>query len=435
MTRWLVAITMTMMFSLSPVVFALDIYQLEKEKQIEISSWLDIDSKQQKTAVINQQVIMYIEVATPRWFTGGTDIKPFSIDNLVIPPRNMLATNFTENIQGVTWSRQRWEVRLFPQISGKYVIPPIAVQVQISAEHNDGKTENVRGVLFTQPLAFSAQNPSGFIDREKGWVTATKVALSQQWLQSSEETKAGDSVTRIITINASNTLAMLIPDLLKTQTDYNLYHSYPDPPQLKDSQVRGDYQSRRIEQEVYLLQSGGDVVFPELNLQWWNSDSGKLEQLTLEGKTIKVKHTLSSLLRTYWRLIALATGLVLLLILVLFRTKVYYKTHPLPDTIIFNRALRDKAWPKARTLIYKKLYKENNQLQLGTYSDDKPWLENSVLVQSSSTTRLSLNIVWKTLKRNRTLFRLTLPKALPKLEKVKTDSAQQHAVQPPCKAP
>ncbi|MCV5803009.1 BatD family protein, partial [Escherichia coli] len=82
---------------------------------------------------VNEQVILTIEVATPRWFTGGTRIGNIEIPNVIAKQRNQLATNFTEQKEGQTWSRQRWEVTLYPQASGDFVIPPVAVGVQVSA--------------------------------------------------------------------------------------------------------------------------------------------------------------------------------------------------------------------------------------------------------------------------------------------------------------
>ncbi|MEZ9417534.1 hypothetical protein AB4189_25760, partial [Vibrio sp. 10N.286.49.E1] len=89
-------------------------------------------------------------VATPRWFTGGTRIGGIEIPNVIAKQRNQLATNYTERVGSITWSRQRWEVTLYPMTSGEFVIPTLPVRVQVSAP--DGS--NVGGTLYTQPIKF-----------------------------------------------------------------------------------------------------------------------------------------------------------------------------------------------------------------------------------------------------------------------------------------
>ncbi|MDO6575027.1 hypothetical protein, partial [Staphylococcus pasteuri_A] len=94
-------------------------------KQLEVRSWVALgDSDEPSDKVLNvavkQQAVLYIEVATTRWFTGGTRIGNIDVPNLIAKQRNLLATNYTERRNGETWSRQRWELTLYPQASGEY---------------------------------------------------------------------------------------------------------------------------------------------------------------------------------------------------------------------------------------------------------------------------------------------------------------------------
>lgn len=126
------------LFLLIAIVFSMKIHaatQLDGSDNVSIKTWLSEPSKtdeDQKAYAINQQIILYIEVVTPRWFTGGTRIAAIDIPNVAVKQRNQLATNFTERKNGVTWTHQRWEVTLYPQKAGTYVIPPTAVKVQVS---------------------------------------------------------------------------------------------------------------------------------------------------------------------------------------------------------------------------------------------------------------------------------------------------------------
>ena len=58
---------------------------------------------------------------------------------------------------------------------------------------------------------------------------------------------------RTITINAKDSLSVLLPDLL-SDVATTQYQAYPKPNKLSDMQTRGDYQSSRSEETVYVIQ-------------------------------------------------------------------------------------------------------------------------------------------------------------------------------------
>ena len=52
---------------------------------VEVKAWLD-DKNQLDGGryAVNQQVVLYIDVATPRWFTGGTRIASIEIPGVIV---------------------------------------------------------------------------------------------------------------------------------------------------------------------------------------------------------------------------------------------------------------------------------------------------------------------------------------------------------------
>ena len=142
-----------------------------KESNVELSAWVgqqrqDDDSKIVPKFSVNEQVILYIEVATPRWFTGGTHISNVEIPDVIAKQRNQFATNYTERKGGQTWSRQRWEITLYPQRSGQFVIPSVAVDVQVSA--SDGS--KISSTLFTPPITFETSVPSSLLSDKRSLI-------------------------------------------------------------------------------------------------------------------------------------------------------------------------------------------------------------------------------------------------------------------------
>ncbi|MFY2507169.1 BatD family protein [Vibrio pectenicida] len=403
---------------LSSSCYAQNIHDLERNKEIELLAWVgqqSNDASNNKTPKfsVNEQVILYIEVATPRWFTGGTRIGSVEIPSVIAKQRNQLATNYTERKEGQTWSRQRWEVTIYPQSSGRFVIPPIAVGVQVSA--SDGS--KVAGTLYTQPIHFEAIMPSGLISDKLQWFSATDVEVKQTWSTSNDELKVGDAITRTITIDAKDSLSVLLPDLL-SDGPTTQYQAYPKPNKLSDMQTRGDYQSKRSEETVYVIQQGGELELPEYHFQWWNSKTKQIETQVISGKTFTAKHTLKSFIHAYALWFYAAVGLIMVIIMTLFIARQYYRTHPMPDWWVFNRMLAHGHWSNARAFLYRHLRINTNRLEISKVLTSDTWLEQSGRFQDGDQDKRVFLSLWRmiaSMRSNRP--RLAISKALPQLGK------------------
>lgn len=411
---------------------AADIYDLQKSGDVELIAWVGEkpnsgDKITPAKVSVNEQVILNIEVATPRWLTGGTRIGSIEIPNVIAKQRNQLATNYTERVGGTTWSRQRWEVTLYPMTSGEFVIPTVPVRIQVSAP--DGS--NVGGTLYTQPIKFEASLPSGLLSDESPWFSATDVDVEQQWQRSSEDLKVGDAVTRTVTIKAKDSLSVLLPNVLTNESTQQ-YQAYPQPNRLDDTQERGDYRSSRIEETVYVIQQGGEFTLPEFTFQWWDSKNQRLESVVIKGEVFEAKHTFQSFIKAYMS-VFISVGLAVVLCGMLFvAAKRYYKNRPTPSWLVLRRLLKQNNWPALRTFIYRQLRNETSQLelnkaQLGKLNGQKRWIEDSESLQQGREDKNVFTRLWRGLRNlpndtsnssnSRSIFdRLKIPKALPDLK-------------------
>ncbi|NOI34275.1 protein BatD [Vibrio cyclitrophicus] len=413
-------------------VSAADIFDLQKSGDVELIAWVGEKPKSGDKVTptkvsVNEQVILNIEVATPRWLTGGTRIGSIEIPNVIAKQRNQLATNYTERVNGTTWSRQRWEVTLYPMTSGEFVIPTVPVRVQVSAP--DGS--NVGGTLYTQPIKFEASLPSGLLDNESPWFSATEVDTEQQWQRSSENLKVGDAITRTVTIKAKDSLSVLLPDVLNNESTQQ-YQAYPQPNRLDDTQDRGNYRSSRIEETVYVIQQGGEFTLPEFAFQWWDSKNQRIENVVIKGNVFEAKHTVQSFIKAYMS-VFISVGQALLFSVACFvSVKRYYANRPTPGWLALRRLLKQGNWPALRTFIYRQLRNETSQLelgkaQLGKLNGQKCWLEDSEALQQGREDKSVFTRLWKGIRNfpgdtsnssnSRSIFdRLKIPKALPDLK-------------------
>ncbi len=430
--KWLLSMTLMLSWFFPAVASAADIFDLQKSGDVELIAWVGEKPKSgdkiTPTKVsVNEQVILNIEVATPRWLTGGTRIGSIEIPNVIAKQRNQLATNYTERVNGTTWSRQRWEVTLYPMTSGEFVIPTVPVRIQVSAP--DGS--NVGGTLYTQSIKFEASLPSGLLDNESPWFSATEVDTEQQWQRSSENLKVGDAITRTVTIKAKDSLSVLLPDVLNNESTQQ-YQAYPQPNRLDDTQDRGNYRSSRIEETVYVIQQGGEFTLPEFSFQWWDSKNQRLETVVIKGNVFEAKHTVQSFIKAYMS-VFISVGLALLFSVACFvSVKRYYANRPTPGWLVLRRLLKQGNWPALRTFIYRQLRNETSQLeldkaQLGKLNGQKRWLEDSESLQQGREDKNVFTRLWKSLRKlpsdksnssnSRSIFdRLKIPKALPDLK-------------------
>ncbi|MGF1681656.1 BatD family protein [Photobacterium minamisatsumaniensis] len=391
----------------------------DKNGLIEVKAWLGDSAKEGlQTYAINEQIILNIEVSTPRWLTGGTRIGSIEMPDVIVKQRNTLATNYTERRNGQTWSIQHWEITLYPQASGQYRLPPIAVGAQVSAPGGN----NVRATLYTEPLSFMVNLPSVMLSDEVSWLAASDVSVQQDWtvmrgtdsrgVQDVSQTvlKVGDVVTRKVKVEGTDTLSVLIPPLIApTLGDVQ---SYAQPDVLIDSQVRGKYISSREEEVTYVIQSGGEVTLSPIAMYWWNTKTKQLEVLQVEGRTFSVKHTFRSMLTQY--------GTVLFMVMVGLlgcgfgarEIRRFYTNRPLPLWLQFVRALKNKQWATARVLVYRKQRYLANQLELSRYCSESHWQKKSRAVQLNPPSRFMLISIWFQLKRPFKKRHL-IPRALP----------------------
>lgn len=407
---------------ISNVLHAQQLSSAGRTAQVEVRAWLGNVDNENKTPqfMVNQQIVLSIDVGTPRWFTSGTKIQNVELPNVIAMQRNSAAMNYTERRGGQTWSHQRWELTLYPQSSGQYVIEPLDLSITVSAD--DGKP--LSGIVRTPVLNFQVVLPSGLIDTQNTWFSASEVEVLQQWQLSNEELQAGDSISRTVTVKAKDSLSVLLPTLLSAQHS-DFYQAYLQPSALQDTQTRGNYNSQRKEELVYVLQQGGALTIPELEFQWWNSDAQQLETVIIEGREFVIKHTFQSWVKSHSIWVASFAAFVFIFAMSAWLWRKYYRSHPTPVWLNFHRLLKRSQWGKLRTLIYREhRVRRGLRTLLPDKSLSSSWQSDSVALQEGSEDRQVYKRLWRLVRRKPSHSHsgwrdLLLPKALPELARLK----------------
>ena len=251
---------------------------------LQLKVWIDPE----QGAVVSQQINLYIELATRHWFTGGTRIGAFEIDDVVVLRREKFAVNSTRIQDQQTWTVQLWSITLYPQRAGDYVIPQVELEISVADENG----ELSKRWLTTEPITFSASTPdlvraelasSG----ESSWVASTRLEVKESYDKVSTDLKVGDAIRRTIELKSENIAAMMLP-VLQFDSTVGLA-IYQDPAKIEDKVNRGVYLASRTEVVTYVVEKAGFYTLPRLEVFWWDLIRQSLQRETLAERIISTK--------------------------------------------------------------------------------------------------------------------------------------------------
>ncbi len=143
-----------------------------------------------------------------------------------------------------------------------------------------------------QPFHISAPPMSLKIDTIPGmakstwWLPSTKVSLTDSWTDNPPQFQSGVPVTRTLTLAAQNVTAEQLPTIAPLKnTGFQLY---PDKPVLSTDSNGFQLQASRTEKIAYLPNAAGLFTIPEINIDWWNTDSNSPKKGTLPAYSVTV---------------------------------------------------------------------------------------------------------------------------------------------------
>ncbi|WP_456633035.1 BatD family protein [Bradyrhizobium sp. USDA 10063] len=231
--------------------------------------------------VVGQRTTLQIDVLAPNYMTAPPELPAFQVRNAVT--RQLQSINRSEQRDGTTYAGVRFEFAIYPQEPGSYATADQTLTVRYAAE-----PPATREVTVALPrIAFDAFIPDAASDLNP-FIAATKLTIEQAVQRSSDQLKAGDAVTRTVTIKAEGTPAMLLPPV--TSAAIEGLALYPAQPSLQDkTDSRTDLlSSTRTDSATYMLEQPGDYLLPAIDIRWWNADEGRVEFAHLDAVPLQV---------------------------------------------------------------------------------------------------------------------------------------------------
>lgn len=237
-----------------------------------------------KTGYVQQQFLYKLRFYYRGKLLPGTgNIRPINFGNTL---NEVLKDESIYNtiIDGNTYTVHEWLYALFPQNSGDLTIAGTQVsgiarvegrQKAIDEQANDITLQVLPAADGGQP--YSQQQP---------WLPAKSMLIQQKWQQTPQTIRVGDSLTRLITLQAFGLKASQLPTI--ETPDGAAYKIYSQPAQSEEDKLDSGLVSRIEVTQNIVPTAPGEIRIPSYQLKWFNTETQSFETVTLEGENFTV---------------------------------------------------------------------------------------------------------------------------------------------------
>ena len=173
---------------------------------------------------------------------------------------------------------------------------------------NSSGEYTIRGPLFDGEIIDNTRQSFGFFNRTRNvqritkdieiqvlpipasynghWLPSEFVQLTEEWQTPDDEFRVGTPATRTITLTAVGVTETQLPEI------DSLYPPsvkvYPDQAETARVQRNGTIVAQRIETVALIPNEEGNVIIPEVSVQWYNIITKKTENAVLPARTVNI---------------------------------------------------------------------------------------------------------------------------------------------------
>lgn len=241
-----------------------------------------------------QGQLLYIE----KLYTGRQHIQssltPFTVEHARVQalgePRQ-----YTTTIDDRRYHVHERRYAIFPDRSGALHIPAQSFQAQVVDNNNPwGRRQAVR--IDSKAIDLMIDGiPADYPDAP--WLPAKSLSISEQFSQDLAHWRAGEPLTRTITLRAHGLSANQLPAL--PQQDIEHIRQYPDQPTVNEG-----HNEQGVISEVHLATAlvpsqTGIIELPEVVIPWWDVSTQTTQYARLPARTLNVQASPTVTLSTH----------------------------------------------------------------------------------------------------------------------------------------
>ncbi|SDI45533.1 BatD family protein [Aliiruegeria lutimaris] len=240
-------------------------------------------SLEPETGVVGQPMVLRISILVPTWLPQPPAFPSMEAPNVITRLPERASGPISESVNGETWSGVSRAYRLYPMLPGEVSLPAQSITVTYA---DPDTTQPVTYEAPLEPIRFQVRVPEGAEGLDP-LILASGFTLEQSIEGADGPLGQGEAATRTVTARIEGTSPLFIPPLLPgVQSD--AVKAYPRDPVVRETEERGVLSGSRTEVETYVAQYGGAVDLQAIALDWFNTDSGKVETARLEGARLEV---------------------------------------------------------------------------------------------------------------------------------------------------
>ena len=245
-------------------------------------AFVTVEQGSKSFVVRGEKLSFYIKLFSKTIFSGSPRFElPIMNNGLLykVQDRPVLGT---ENVKGVAYVTQLHEFWFFPKVSGELTIPEVKVSFSTSAAKGGGEQQHN---MQAAPLTVKVSPLPGVPD-DSAIIATDHFTIEQSWHPKVQNGVVGDVVIRTITMRATNTASIFLPEIGVAKIPG--VSMYKDPAEVDDNNERGEATAQRKDSITYLFEAEGKYTLSAVSLNWWDSSGQRLQESILEGLTIEI---------------------------------------------------------------------------------------------------------------------------------------------------
>lgn len=251
-----------------------------------------------------QQQINYDVVLTDNGsiVSGNPQFVTDNSDWIILSLGNPQITNIKSQ-SGAALRQITFKHALFPQKSGTLRIPEVWFEGYAGNKDNSLNNllnQDIFNLAINTPSLFGFETPVSLkADSQtinilpvpadysgKWWLPAKQVELSAEWIGEKPEFKAGEAVSRLITLKASGVTENQLPEINFKPAEG--IKQYPEQPS-RQGKISGQMpMAEQTVVNVYVPDKAGKLVLPEISVDWYNTATQQVEKAVIPAEEISV---------------------------------------------------------------------------------------------------------------------------------------------------
>jgi len=254
-------------------------------------------SAEPKNPYVQSQVLYTVRLFFAKNLNGASLTEPTLDNGELVVEKLGKDSQYQTQRNGRRFNVVERKYAVFPQQSGDFSIEPIIFTGKII----EGRSSRFGGFGFfgspaktrTQRLRSKAiairVKPIPETFTGKHWLPAQQLQLQENWSETPENFKAGEPITRTLTLLAAGLTGGQLPELGEFSQIPQGLKQYSDQPKLDTQTQLNTLISRREEKIAIIPSNEGEYNLPAIKIPWWNTKTEQMEFAQLPARTISVQ--------------------------------------------------------------------------------------------------------------------------------------------------